>query len=134
VRRLLRDRRGERDRGTPDVADRELQLRRRELDDENLVVGPSPVQMEERSRFVARSLKMWQEMCFRVFRDPTRVRHQFGELDQVSGKRLSRSDPTTAFVFIPTPPGHAPIVAQARCTEARDRVLDWMLRAGGGPR
>jgi hypothetical protein len=78
--RLLRDRCGERDRGTPDAADRELRLRRRELDDEDLAVRPSLVQPKERSRFVARSLKMWQEMCFRVFRDPTRVRHQFGEL------------------------------------------------------
>ena len=78
--------------------------------------------------------KMWQEMFFRVLRDPTRVSHQVGELGKVSRERPSGGDATTAFVVIPTPPDHAPIVAQARRTEARDRVLDWMLRAVGEPR
>ena len=56
--RLFRYRRGEHDRGPPKIADRALRLPRRQLDDEDLVVRPSPVQVQERARFVARCLKM----------------------------------------------------------------------------
>jgi hypothetical protein len=45
--RLLGYRRRERDRGTPDMADREPWLRRRQLDDEDLAVRPRLVQMQE---------------------------------------------------------------------------------------
>jgi hypothetical protein len=56
---------------------------------------------------------MWQEVRFRLLCDPTRIRHQVRELCEVSDERLSRSDATTAFVGIPAPPYHAPIIARA---------------------
>jgi hypothetical protein len=54
---------------------------------------------------------MWQEVRFRLLCEPTRIRHQVGELGKVSGECLSRSDATTAFVDFPTLPDHARIVA-----------------------
>jgi hypothetical protein len=109
--RLLCYGRGERDRGTLEIADREIRLPRHQLHDEDLVVRPSPVQVQERARFIARCLKMWQEVRFRLLCEPTRIRHQVGELGEVSGECLPRSDATTTFVDIPTLPDHAPIVA-----------------------
>ena len=67
--------------------------------------------MQERARFVACCLEMCQEVRLRLLCDPTRVRHQVGELSKMSGERLSRDDAMTAFVEIPTPPTHALIVA-----------------------
>jgi hypothetical protein len=54
---------------------------------------------------------MWQEVRCRLLCEPTRIRHQVGELGKVSGECLSRSDATTAFVDIPTLTDHARIVA-----------------------
>ena len=109
---LLGYRCGQRDGGTPKIADGAVRLARPQLDDEDLPVRPGSFQVQQRAGFAARCFEVWQEMRFRLLRDPTRIRHQMGELGKVSGECLSRGHATTAFVVVPAfPDFHPPIVA-----------------------
>jgi hypothetical protein len=108
VRRLLCAGCGERDGGTPELADRALRLPRRQLYDEDPAVRSSLLEVQERVGFGAGCLEMRQQVHLGFLRDPTGIRHEVAELGKVSGECLTRRDATTAFVVLPTLPGHIP--------------------------
>ena len=116
--RLLGDHRDERDRGTPDLANRALRIPCRQLHDEDLVFRPSRIQAQQRARFVARLGETRQEVRFRLLGDPARIGHQVGELGNVRGECRSRGDTMTSFVEIPAHSCHGPIVATGRRNKA----------------